>query len=305
MTATESVLVCMRSRMQTLRAPNPNPSTLANPADYVSKADPGHAYTTAMSRVWGLLGLRLASSPLPAADPVSTAAAVMRWITQTQKLADDDSRAPAGLLDGLRAAADAFGAVAAKVALEAAAAADAATSAGDEAPAPLPKKLAALGDRLAFAERRFLHPAGLPGPAGRPLRKFYRHVLQAPDLARGYAASTLPGVTEAIRQGDWDLAAEQAAIVSERLRAAAAFLLHGTPEREPGPPGSLAALAAAGVVLALAMGALAWFAALGARSPPAAGSGTNVGAPEGGRSGSSSSREDWLPPSAMSVPSGQ
>ncbi|CAM9593134.1 unnamed protein product [Scytosiphon promiscuus] len=75
-----------------------------------------------------------------------------------------------------------------------------------------------LNDRLAMTERRFLVDEGLPG------RKWYRHVLQAPGLYLGYAAESFPGITQALSDGDLELAQEQVQVAAARVSEAAAFL---------------------------------------------------------------------------------
>jgi N-acetylated-alpha-linked acidic dipeptidase len=88
-----------------------------------------------------------------------------------------------------------------------------------------------LNDRIAFAEKRFLHQEGLP------LRKWFKHVLQAPDLYLGYSAVVLPGIMQAfLDQRDPVLANQQARVVAHRLRSVADFLLgkdHIFNERRP------------------------------------------------------------------------
>lgn len=50
---------------------------------------------------------------------------------------------------------------------------------------------------------------GFTSQGGLPNREFYRHVIFAPGLDTGYAATTFPGITEAIEiYGDWDMAEE-------------------------------------------------------------------------------------------------
>jgi len=79
-------------------------------------------------------------------------------------------------------------------------------------------------DRIAFAEQRFL----IPGDKGLPLRKWFKHVLQAPDLYLGYSAVVLPGIVQAfVDQDDPKLANEQAMLFADRLRAVARFLHEG------------------------------------------------------------------------------
>jgi N-acetylated-alpha-linked acidic dipeptidase len=67
-----------------------------------------------------------------------------------------------------------------------------------------------INTRLLQAERALTSPEGL---AGRP---WYRHLLYAPGFYTGYGVKTVPGVREAIEQGEWRDAER------EILRAAAA-----------------------------------------------------------------------------------
>ena len=71
-----------------------------------------------------------------------------------------------------------------------------------------PTTLEALDRQLMRAERALLDPNGLPG------RPWYRHLVFAPKFT--YAPEVLPGVVEAVRQGD-----------GERVRAASARLAGG------------------------------------------------------------------------------
>ncbi|WEW58633.1 carboxypeptidase [Emydomyces testavorans] len=68
-------------------------------------------------------------------------------------------------------------------------------------------------------ERGFVSQGGLPG------REFYKHVLFAPGLDTGYAATTFPGITEAIQFGrNQTLAQEWVAKTSKAIVAAADIL---------------------------------------------------------------------------------
>ncbi len=68
---------------------------------------------------------------------------------------------------------------------------------------------------LLSVERRFSDPGGLPR------RPWYRHLLYAPGFYTGYGVKTLPGVREAIEQGDWAEAEAETARVAASLTAAA------------------------------------------------------------------------------------
>ncbi len=67
-----------------------------------------------------------------------------------------------------------------------------------------------INSRLVHAERALTSPDGLNG------RPWYRHLLYAPGFYTGYGVKTVPGVREAIEQGQWKDAPR------EILRAAAA-----------------------------------------------------------------------------------
>ena len=54
-----------------------------------------------------------------------------------------------------------------------------------------------------------------------PGRPWFRHTLLAPGLTTGYAPWTLPGLRQAVQEGDATMMAEQARILSERIAAAA------------------------------------------------------------------------------------
>ncbi|HEU5219292.1 MAG TPA: transferrin receptor-like dimerization domain-containing protein, partial [Gemmatimonadales bacterium] len=71
---------------------------------------------------------------------------------------------------------------------------------------------------LLSAERSFTSAEGLPR------RPWFRHLLYAPGFYTGYGVKTIPGVREAIEQGDWKEADAELGRVSERLNAAAALI---------------------------------------------------------------------------------
>ena len=83
---------------------------------------------------------------------------------------------------------------------------------------PTAAKLEQLNAAITAVERAFLHEAGLPG------RAWYKHVIFAPGLTTGYAAWPLPGLRQAVLKADEGMAAEQSAVLAERLRAAAKAL---------------------------------------------------------------------------------
>jgi len=80
------------------------------------------------------------------------------------------------------------------------------------------KERAGLNEILYQAERQLLLIAGLPQ------RPWYKHSLYAPGLHTGYSVKTLPGIREAIEQGDWFEVTKQVDLTAERIRQLAVFL---------------------------------------------------------------------------------
>lgn len=71
---------------------------------------------------------------------------------------------------------------------------------------------------LLQVEQAFTSPEGLPR------RSWYRHQIYAPGFYTGYGVKTMPGLREAIEQGAWKEAEEQAARIAGRLEAAAGLI---------------------------------------------------------------------------------
>ncbi|KAI8929242.1 hypothetical protein BC831DRAFT_444491 [Entophlyctis helioformis] len=75
-----------------------------------------------------------------------------------------------------------------------------------------------INDKLAFAERKFLDPNGIPG------RPWYRHVVYAPGEWTGYAAEMFPAIHEAIRKQDADGTLKAIDVVAYQIQLAADHL---------------------------------------------------------------------------------
>ncbi|CAM9683547.1 unnamed protein product [Ectocarpus sp. 12 AP-2014] len=194
--------------------------------------DPGFRYFQAASRVWGLLALRLATSDVLPFDPPLQAAALQDYVNTLSPSASSSSSSGSGDevagnvggslvlsetdLAPLQDAVEAF-----RTAADKGAGGD---SGGDgvgvdsAAEAADWLEVADLNERLAMTERRFLVDEGLPG------RQWFRHVLQAPGLYLGYAAESFPGITQALSDGDLELAKEQVHVAAARIEDAATFL---------------------------------------------------------------------------------
>lgn len=156
--------------------------------------DPGFRYHEAMTKLWGVMALRLANADAVPLDYRPYAARIgefareveQKWGDRTEKTGN-----PAPAFDLLRSSVR----VLARAADRAHADQAAALESGDRA------ALAGVNRRLMQAERALLDPGGIPG------RPWYRHQIYAPRFT--YAPELLPGVAEAVATGNADAVVEQ------------------------------------------------------------------------------------------------
>ena len=146
--------------------------------------DPGFVRHAAMTRLWGVMALRLANADIVPLDYRASADRIREFVKEKVDAARPADRLALRPLD---AAADRF-----------AAAADAAGAPDGDAALRrdprTPGAMAALSRALMSTERAFLDADGIPG------RPWYRHLIYAPKPT--YAPEVLPGVTEALDAGD-------------------------------------------------------------------------------------------------------
>ena len=83
---------------------------------------------------------------------------------------------------------------------------------------PSAAALKTINGKLLRAEQQFIDPAGLPH------RDWYRHLLYAPGFYTGYGVKTMPGVREAIEQGEYDAADREIVRVANAVKKEAAWL---------------------------------------------------------------------------------
>jgi N-acetylated-alpha-linked acidic dipeptidase len=81
-----------------------------------------------------------------------------------------------------------------------------------------PAALAAIDVRIAKSEQQLLDAAGLLH------REWFKHLLYAPGFYTGYGVKTMPGVREAIEQGQYDTLPAEIARVAKALEREAAWL---------------------------------------------------------------------------------
>jgi N-acetylated-alpha-linked acidic dipeptidase len=170
--------------------------------------DPGFVRHAAMSRLWGVMALRLANADIVPLDYRASADRIREFVREKVDSAGPGDRAALRPLD---AAADRFAA--------------AAEVAGRRMETLLTieiadrQAMAALSQTLMKTERAFLDADGIPS------RPWYRHLIYAPKPT--YAPEVLPGVTEALDAGDRKQIAMQVAhLVAALDRAAATLKAH-------------------------------------------------------------------------------
>jgi N-acetylated-alpha-linked acidic dipeptidase len=168
--------------------------------------DPGFRYHKLMSQLWGVLALRLANAEILPLDCAVYADHLRQFVEELAPKA----RARVNLDPALRRA-QAFGEAGRQLNQAIARA----LSAGE-----MDRELARrVNAKLMQVESNWLTPEGIPG------RPWFKHLLYAARYT--YANLELPGLTEAIENGDWKLAAEQARLIERAIEKNTA-LLNGT-----------------------------------------------------------------------------
>jgi len=166
--------------------------------------DPGFRYMTAMGEVWGRMALRLANADLHPFDFTIYATRVGDFISALAERSEArehlDLRPLSEAQRAWLLAAQRLESVVKPLM-------------GD---ASARERLAAVNRALLDVERQLLLEEGIPG------RPWFKHALYAPRFT--YAAMTLPGIEEALDDGDWPRAQEQVVRLSARLTAVARAL---------------------------------------------------------------------------------
>lgn len=174
-----------------------------------TQEDPQFNYGVACTRVMGLLTMRLADARLLPLDLNDYAATINRYIFRLQK---KQAPGPGAQLNWTRdeAAAARLVTAARQFSRRARAALGAA--------ARHPRQLARFNAALSGFEQTLLLRRGLPG------RPFYRNLIFAPEITRGYATARLPGVSQMLHDKNWLGASVQLRYLYEALQRATARL---------------------------------------------------------------------------------
>lgn len=171
--------------------------------------DPTFEYHVALTRIWGLLALRLANADVLPYDFGFQGTALHHFLKDLEQRTKIDGNKVN--LKKLHGHVEEF------------------HQAGDELREAVARRLASgeassekigrLNQQLLQVESNWLDPSGIPG------RPWFKHLLYAARYT--YAHLEFPGLTEAVEKGDWNLASQQAGLIdrviqknTELLRAA-------------------------------------------------------------------------------------
>jgi len=162
--------------------------------------DPAFGYHVALTRIWGLVALRLANADVIPYDLGFNATALDRFLVELEVKNKIDShklklkKLHERIAEFQKAGDELREAVAKGLA-----------SGGATA-----EKMGRLNQQLLQVESNWLNPDGIPG------RPWFQHLLYASRYT--YAHLEFPGLTEAAEKGDWMLAGEQAELIERAVQ---------------------------------------------------------------------------------------
>jgi N-acetylated-alpha-linked acidic dipeptidase len=180
-------------------------SVFDNFAWYKKFGDTNFLYTQEIARVYGLQLLRMSDADLLPYDYEASGKEVAGYLDSALKSAVDQFGDKAPKFDSALAAARRF--AQAGLAIR-----------NDVARGTLPGDFQRANRILLATERALLLPHGLPR------RPWFRNAIYAPADLKGYSASTIPGVNEAIQRNDAATTAQQLQALADVLNRAAALL---------------------------------------------------------------------------------
>lgn len=170
--------------------------------------DPGFRYHATMSQLWGLLALRFADADLEPFDYAAYAAEVAAYLDNLRQIAPPQFSTEEidPLLERCRRWREAAARFTTELEAWRATGSLAQSGAHDGA------KTAEINRQIVAEERTLLDPEGIPG------RPWFRHLIYAP--LPSYEAETLPGLREALTEGDLNRAHLQAQKLAEAINRA-------------------------------------------------------------------------------------
>jgi N-acetylated-alpha-linked acidic dipeptidase len=161
--------------------------------------DPSFEYHVALTRIWGLVALRLANSDILPFDFGFNASALEQFLRElAQQNKAEQRRLPVKRLHVRIAQFEKAGNL-----LHEAVTHDLLSG------SPSPEKIQHLNEQMLQVESNWLDPAGIPG------RSWFQHLLYSSRYT--YAHLEFPGLTEAVEKRNWKLAAQQAALLEKAV----------------------------------------------------------------------------------------
>jgi N-acetylated-alpha-linked acidic dipeptidase len=167
--------------------------------------DPDYEYGVAQADMVGRMLMRLASAQILPFDFTDSADVVASYVDELVALDEAGT-----IRDSLRA----IGAANAELrvaAVQANHAFSRVLSGGEQWTIDQNETLQEINELIMQAERQLLDERGIWR------RPWYRNLVYAPGYYEGYAAKTLPGVREAIEEGEWEIAQTQAEMLVDAL----------------------------------------------------------------------------------------
>lgn len=161
--------------------------------------DPAFEYHVALTRIWGLVALRLANADVLPFDFGFNGVALDGFLKTLEVRNKIDSHKLN--LKKLHARIMEFE----KAGNELRDALERGLASGEDSP----EKMERLNQQILQVESNWLDPAGIPG------RPWFQHVLYAARYT--YAHLEFPGLTEAVEKGDWKVAAQQAELIEQAV----------------------------------------------------------------------------------------
>jgi N-acetylated-alpha-linked acidic dipeptidase len=162
--------------------------------------DPAFEYHVALTRIWGLVALRLANADVLPFDFGFNAAALDNFLRELERQNNFKRRLSLKRLHARIAEFEKAGDL-----LRDAIAHDLLSGT-----TVAPEKMQRLNEQLLQVESNWLDPAGIPG------RPWFQHLLYSSRYT--YAHLEFPGLTEAVEKQDWKLAEEQAGLLEKALK---------------------------------------------------------------------------------------
>jgi N-acetylated-alpha-linked acidic dipeptidase len=172
--------------------------------------DPGYLGHAGTARVLGVTALRLANADVLPFHYTDYATAVESYVRELQRVQAQTPGAAQVDLSILLDATRSWNEASARLETRAAAL----LQQGDTQSRAAARAIARINTALMQQERALTQPQGLPG------RPWFRHQVYAPGLVTGYAVQYLPGMRDAIEQGDAQTAQTYRDLLLDSLREA-------------------------------------------------------------------------------------